>query len=48
MEDPVCEIHILGNARTFAPEQLEFISEQLWNFDIIYTPGDNSEIQEVE
>ena len=38
MEDPKYKIHILENARTFAPEQLEFISEQLQFFDIIYTP----------
>ena len=36
---PYYEIQTLGNARTFAPEQLEFISEQLRFFDIIYTPG---------
>ena len=29
---------VLENARIYAPEQLEFDSEQLRFFDIIYTP----------
>ena len=41
MEDPIYKIHILENACTFALEQLEFISEQLRYFDIIYTPEFN-------
>ena len=39
MEDPIHKKNILENAYTFAPEQLEFVSEQLQIFHIIYTPA---------
>ena len=35
----IYKIRIFENASTFAPEQLDFVSEQLRFFDIICTPG---------